>query len=134
MRIDNTKTKVSRASWTLSEKLYPHGNLDHEAQVKYPETLEGLEFVTRLRHAYLPNSPDAKDDQFLTTDGQRFTLEDPCSKAMLQRMLEVEASAPSLAELKDVAQAAGHRGPDVEKVLLALIARGLTDPLLPLSK
>ena len=97
------------------------------------DTLAGLEFTTRLRHSLEPTSTQTLARKFARADGQLFELKDPCSLALLQRMLNDDSPAPTLAELQAVAGEEGHGGTEVEQTLLSLIARGFSDPRLAIK-
>ena len=97
------------------------------------DALAGLEFTTRLRHSLERASTQTLARKFARADGQLFEMKDPCCLALLQRMLNDDSPAPTLAELQATAGEEGHGETEVEQALLSLIARGFSDPRLPIK-
>lgn len=92
------------------------------------DTLDGLEFTTNLLPVGDQSLAETGERNFTQLDGKTFSVEDPCSVALLGRMQADDSDPPTLDELKAATGEQGHKGRDTEQALLHLIARGFAIP------
>lgn len=97
------------------------------------DTLSGLRFTSSLHCAGTPSSSQTPARRFETVHGRKLEIEDSCSLALLQQMLEFTERAPTLTELEACAGDGSHAPTDVAHALLGLIARGYAEPRLSLD-